>query len=355
MLEVRVPQLGEGLREVRIVELVRQPGDAVCRGDTLYIVETDKSTVELESPDDGRLLEWRVTAGDVVAIGKTVAIIDDLEDRTRLEPAPPPPRRLIPPRTRAHARAKGLSATELRSIPCASEKLLPADIDAYLADAGREHSGDDVYHDYTLGAEQRALIYRLRRSAAVVIPGSVAIDIPADWLRRDRLSPSSVRPTPFQVFGHAIAHVASSRAKFRSIMVSDDRVREFPAVNVGLALARPNDVLITAVVRAADRLGLPEFVRACTQQMKMALRHGDQATSDMQILLTQLAEFNIVDAAPTLVAPASTVFFLGAQRRETKTARIVLTFDHRLINGAAAATFLVALSNFLGDEPPSVA
>jgi len=313
----------------------------------LYIVETDKSTIELESPDDGRLLEWRVAPGDVVAIGNTVAIIVNASSVALSEPGTTSSRRLVPPRTRAHARDKGLTADELEAIPSASGKLLPTDIDAYLGRTAKEHIEDVDHRDYTLGAEQRALVYRLRRSAAVVIPGSVAIDIPAHWLQRDRLGVGTVRPTHFQVFGHAIAKVASSRAKFRSIMVSDDRVREFPDVNIGLALARPNDILITAVVRGADRLGLPEFVRACTQQMKLALRHGDQAASDMQILLTELAEFNIIDAAPTLVAPASSVFFLGAQRRDVGKARIVLTFDHRLINGAAAATFLVALSDFL--------
>jgi pyruvate dehydrogenase E2 component (dihydrolipoamide acetyltransferase) len=183
----------------------------------------------------------------------------------------------------------------------------------------------------------------MRRSAAVVIPGTIAIEIPASWLKSD----DGVRATPFQVFGHAVAHVAASRPQFRSVMVSDDRVREYPNVNVGLALARPSDELITAVVRGANALALPEFVRACLHQMKEALRHGDQAASDMQILLTQLAEFGIVDAAPTLVAPASSVFFLGAPRDATGTSRIVLTFDHRLINGAAAASLLVALSNFL--------
>jgi pyruvate dehydrogenase E2 component (dihydrolipoamide acetyltransferase) len=183
----------------------------------------------------------------------------------------------------------------------------------------------------------------MRRSAAVVIPGTIAVEIPAPWFRRE----DAVRATPFQVFGHAVAQVAASRPKFRSVMASDDRVREFANVNLGLALARPNDELITAVVRGANALSISVFVRACAHQMKEALRYGDQAASDMQILLTQLAEFGIVDAAPTLVAPASSVFFLGAPRAETRMARVVLTFDHRLINGAAAAEFLVALSDFV--------
>src|SRR6266542_3270394 len=181
MQEIRVPQLGEGLREVRIVELLRRPGDMLRRGDTLYVVETDKSTVELESPNDGQLLEWRAAPGDVVSIGGTVAIVGPPLDATPPEVPLPPSTRLIPPRTRAHARAKGLSAAQLNTIPSASGgKLLPADIDAYV---GRMDADDaDRHRDYSVGAVQRALVYRLRRSAAVVIPGSIAIEIPESWL-----------------------------------------------------------------------------------------------------------------------------------------------------------------------------
>ena len=54
--EIRVPQLGEGLREARIVQLLCAPGAPLRRGDRLYVIETDKTTVELEAPFDGTLL-----------------------------------------------------------------------------------------------------------------------------------------------------------------------------------------------------------------------------------------------------------------------------------------------------------
>ena len=72
-LELAVPQLGEGLREVRIVEILRRAGDAVARGEPMYVVETDKSTVELEAPFDGTIEGWTVSPGDVVAVGAVVA------------------------------------------------------------------------------------------------------------------------------------------------------------------------------------------------------------------------------------------------------------------------------------------
>ena len=122
-----------------------------------------------------------------------------------------------------------------------------------------------------------------------------------------------------------------------------------------LLSARPDDELIVAVIRNAERLTLGEFVRACGQQMRTALRTGDQTAEDTQILLTHLGEFGIVDAAPTLVAPASSVLFLGSPSGPNGTTRVVMTFDHRLINGASAARFLQVLSAHLkrrSSRPP---
>src|SRR4030095_9293596 len=104
--EIRVPQLGEGLREARIVQLLCAPGAPRARGDRLYVIETDKTTVELEAPFDGTLLEWRVAAGDGVEIDATVALVAAPGSKdTALSPKA---ERVVPPRTRAHAQERGL-------------------------------------------------------------------------------------------------------------------------------------------------------------------------------------------------------------------------------------------------------
>jgi pyruvate/2-oxoglutarate dehydrogenase complex dihydrolipoamide acyltransferase (E2) component len=123
-------------------------------------------------------------------------------------------------------------------------------------------------------------------------------------------------------------------------MLGDDRIREYDHANVGMALSRPDDELVVVVVRRGDTMDVMEFAHACRIQMRVALRSGDQATEDTQILISHLGKSGIIDAVPTLVAPASSVFFLGAPRPDTGLARIALTFDHRLINGGGAAAFL---------------
>ena len=343
--EIRVPQLGEGLREARIVQLLRAPGAPLRRGDPLYVIETDKTTVELEAPFDGTLLEWQVAVGDVVDIDATVALVTSAGANV---PVPlPAAERIIPPRTRAHAQERGLDDHALAVIPSATNKLLPADIDKYLAERAAKSPEVEGMTERRVTGGHRAVIFRLRRSATLVIPGTLAIDVPWSSLESVNKDDGDVRPTPFQVFAHAVAHVAQSHAKFRSVMVGDDRIREYDHVNVGIALARPNDVLIIAVVRKAESMNMPEFIRASARGMRAAIRDGVEAAEDTQILLTHLGDFGIVDAVPTLVAPASSIFFLGAPQQPSAKARIAVTFDHRLINGAAAARFLEDLAAVL--------
>jgi pyruvate/2-oxoglutarate dehydrogenase complex dihydrolipoamide acyltransferase (E2) component len=133
----------------------------------------------------------------------------------------------------------------------------------------------------------------------------------------------------------------------RSVIIGDDTIREYDQVNIGIALARPNDELLTAVVRGAERLSLSEFVRACTRQMRAALKEGDQISDDTQILMSHIGEYGIVDAVPTLVAPASSVIFLGAPTPGSDAVRICMTFDHRVMNGASAGAFLQQIGRTL--------
>ncbi|MEO8486599.1 MAG: biotin/lipoyl-containing protein [Betaproteobacteria bacterium] len=340
--ELAVPQLGEGLREVRIVEILRRAGDAVRRGEPIYVVETDKSTVELEAPFDGTIERWNVSPGDVVAVGAVVARLTT-PGMSGATDAKPRPDVMIPPRTRAHARERGIADAELARIPSSSGKLMPADVDAWIA-----RSGPSAAPIEPLSAEQRRLVFRMRRSAERVIPGTLAVDVAFAAL--ERAPTEGAGPSTVQLLAHTAARIASSLPRFRSTLVGDDSLRTHDGINVGIAIARPGDELVTAVVRGADRLTLEAFVREARRQMREALRTGDQAGDDTQLLVSHLGRERILDAVPTLVAPANAILFLGAPRGDGL-ARLVMTFDHRLHNGAGAATFLAALRDALGATP----
>lgn len=373
IVEVIVPQLGEGLQEVRVMRFLKQPGDRVERDEHIYEMETDKANVEVESPYAGVIVEWLAKEGDILPIGTPIARME-VEGAVEVAqpvahgapasaapvaapaPSPAPAREpapvgarldlVIPPRTRAYARQKGVSEEELRRIPAASgNKLMPEDIDAYLA--GRAGDGAAEYVDYPLPQQQRTFIYRLKRSTQLVVPATLRR--PARWdgiqrvVAQFKTDPSApVQPSEFQVFAYCAAQATLQHPKFRAQLVGEETLRQYAHVNLGIAVARPGDELVTALVKNASALDFVSFVRALQTQIRKARAGEDQADASIQLLLTYMGGFQMVDAIPVLVSPAAAILFAGEAFPVDGVPHVnlVLTFDHRLINGVGGAEFL---------------
>ena len=73
--DVIMPALGMAQETGKVLRWLKVEGDAVFKGEPLLEVETDKVTVELESPAEGRLADVRAGEGDVVPVGQTIAVV----------------------------------------------------------------------------------------------------------------------------------------------------------------------------------------------------------------------------------------------------------------------------------------
>ena len=386
--EVLIPQMGEGLTEVRILAFLKQPGERVERDEPLYSMETDKATMEVESPVAGVLEAWLSEEGAVLPIGSPIARIEthvgapEVSVPPANEETPAPPVGLsqaigespaaaaafenvaevggarIPPRTRLHAKKLGVDEAALGRIPARGATLLPEDVDRWLAQKqpaaaqpGTTPAG--AYREYALSSQQRAFVFRMRRSAEVVIAGTIRR--PVDWsplqqaVQQQRAQKADFRPTEFQTFAYLVAKVVQEQPRFRSTLVGDETVREWEHANLGIAVARENDELVTATVKNADTLAYPEFIRTAQENIRNAREGEDQADASVQLLLTYMGAYEVADAVPVLVAPAVAVLFIGSvtPQEGRPMVNLGLTFDHRLINGVQAARFLQAIAEQL--------
>ena len=75
-VELKIPTVGESITEVQIGEWLKSEGDRVELNEPLVIIETDKATVEMESPVAGKVLEVAGEVGDVIAIGSPLVVIE---------------------------------------------------------------------------------------------------------------------------------------------------------------------------------------------------------------------------------------------------------------------------------------
>ena len=79
--EIRLPELAESMSSATLTSWLKKVGDRVSAGEPIAEVETDKTTVELESPADGVLLDICVAAGtDNVSVGALLALLGDRSD-----------------------------------------------------------------------------------------------------------------------------------------------------------------------------------------------------------------------------------------------------------------------------------
>ncbi|MFI2710522.1 amino acid adenylation domain-containing protein [Micromonospora sp. NPDC018662] len=404
-----VPQLGEGIVEVRILCLLKQPGDTVAKDELLYEMEHDKAALEIESPVAGRLVAWLVEEGQTVPIGGAVAELqpsgaagdpagDDSSDDPvgTTDPGPDADRPAstrsapdaatdrpdavgagadvrIPPRTRAYARRLGLDDTVLASIPVAGSTLLPADVDRYVTGARRAvepsadaatgdreapaRTGAAAFTDVSVSDRQRRLNHALRAGSGDVVPAVVATEVAADLVDRAvRHRPGSDGfSTAFQLFARLAARVAADFPRLRARRLGGDRLRVYDRVNLGIACSTEDDDLTIGVVREADQLDDAEFDRCYVEAVERALAGQSQADGEVTLMVSHLGDEATTFAVPVVVSPAVATLFLGAPdlTRPEPVRRMVLAFDHTVLNGREAARFLDGLRDALSAADPA--
>ena len=373
IISIRIPQIGEGLQEARLVGVLKQPGDRVKRDEPIYQMETDKAVMDVESPYDGVIVEWLGKADDILAIGAEVALLEvqgvveegtkaDNADASTASPsetdvvAPPSTRNAnIPPKTRAYAKERGITEDQLTKLASSIGKVLPSDVDALLA--SKPVKSAHAFSESPVAPKQRLLASRLVRGSQFVVPGTMSIAV--NWegvehLRaRIKMSEDPFKPSAFTIFAYAVAKTLKDFPIFRSTLVGEDTLRTYDHVQLGIAVGLPGDELVLAVIPDADALDWRQFAETARQQIEVARQGKDQANEAVTISLTNMQSFGLRDAVPVVVPPAVGTLFLGApynglapesmEIHMQRTVNLALTFDHRVLNGVGAAQFLNAI------------
>ncbi len=389
IISVRIPQLGEGLQEALLVELLKQPGDEVKRDEPLYVMETDKATTDVESPYSGKLVEWVAQPGSVLEIGTEVAKMEVAEGVKEMagghgpdpgasvspmaataettaqsgatsvnnETKEKPGRRTdvtIPPKTRKYLKELGL-LDQADSIPSVGSKMMPADVDAFLAaqsELSLNSVASDAYQVVPLPKSQLVLNYRLSKATKATVPVTVMSEI--DWSAiesaRQNAKQRGDKTTGFAMACWGVVQAMKKHEKFRSALSNDgNSLKVFHRVNLGVAVALPGDEMLTAVVRDADEMTHAEFFAALQSSIDQARDGKDQADESTTLTVSNIGKAGMRIGIPAIVAPAVGTLAFGEvyqwplpdgnSFRFRPTVTATLSFDHRIANGVGAANF----------------
>jgi pyruvate/2-oxoglutarate dehydrogenase complex dihydrolipoamide acyltransferase (E2) component len=137
-------------------------------------------------------------------------------------------------------------------------------------------------------------------------------------------------------------------APFRRLILEDERIVENENFDLGVAVALEGDRLATAVIADANKKSWPEFVKTYNETVE-ATRDGRVDAMNAPVVITSLGGFGVKAGAPIVVPPSVGTLFVGTAHRElipngkkNESAEVItlsLTFDHRVVNGAGAASF----------------
>ena len=407
IVSIKIPQLGEGLQEARLVELLKQPGDEVKKDEAIYEIETDKAVTEIESPSAGTIVSWNVEIDSVLPIGAEIGSMEVAEPgqsnapsdspvsqsaenaNSAAEPSAPltaptaSPRsttspsvntaadgKPIPPRTRRLLREKGI-AHLADQIPAVGRRLTPEDVEAFLASQNAVPTSSAAvvskscatqvvkstvdYEERPLHSSQKTLNFRMARGAQQVLPATLEADF--DWTaiyNARRQVAESGGPTGFAMLAWCAARAMAEFPAFRSTLSGDgETLRTYKHVNLGIAVSLDDDLLATAVVRKADTLHRDAFFEDMSARIADARAGKDQVDASTTVSISNIGKAGMRCGVPVVVTPAVATIVVGTIRdvpvpldrgfEFRKMVTVTMSFDHRLSNGVGAANFLNAI------------
>lgn len=407
--EIVMPQMGEGLIEATLTKWLKQEGDKVGEDEALVEVATDKVDTEIPSPVEGILIKKLFAEGDIVPIGKVIGIIDiggeQPVPKGTIESAPPvPPAPSIPltkpvvkteipspeipsgtrfysPLVKSIAKQENLSMKELAAIPGTGkdDRVTKEDILNWLKNKKPDDRNIPQITPSVIpsGEDQIIEMDRIRQLVASHMVKSwetsphVNSFIEADmtnivnWRNKHKdvfEKREKIKLTFTPIFIEAIAKSVRD-IPLVNVSVEGTKIIKHKNINVGMAVALPNNNLIVPVIKNADQKSLQGIVSNVTD---LADRARQSKLKPDEILggtisLTNLGSFGLLMGTPIINQPQTAIVAVGAIKKrpvviETPEGDAIavrhmiilsVTHDHRVIDGVLAGQFLDRLVFYL--------
>jgi 2-oxoglutarate dehydrogenase E2 component (dihydrolipoamide succinyltransferase) len=373
--EIRIPPLGESINEATLVRWLKEDGAHVEADEVVLELETEKAAMEVQAETPGRL-KIVVPAGSQVTPGTVVGRITeeaaparkDAAPETKEAPADKP--RVAEPVGAARAAApKELPRAEpaARAEPARrAEPPRPAAPAAHDGDGRRPAASDEDAEREPMSQLRRTIAARLveaQRTAAILTTFN-EIDLgELQALRarhRERFKARhGVDLGLMSLFARAVIHALREVGILNARIDGTDVVKP-RHVHLGIAVSTPRG-LVVPVVRGADGLSLAALEQAIGDVARRA-REGKLAPGDLAggtFTITNGGVFGSLLSTPILNPPQSGI--LGMHKIEERpVARqgqvvirpmmyVALSYDHRLVDGEQAVTFLVRVKEALED------
>ena len=411
-IEIKVPPLGESVTEAIIARWMKAPGEAVAADEPVAELETDKVTLEVPAPSAGVMVSHAAAVGDTVGVDAIIAVIDENGEAAPAPAATPAPAAEEKPAPAA-APAKPAAAAPAPAPAAVSDHPLSPAVKRLVDENNldpRKIKGTGKDGRLTKGDVLAAIENGSAKASAPAASSSTAPVMPRnDDPREERVPMTRLRKVIAQRLKDAqntaamlttfnevdMSNVMALRSEYRDIFEKSYGVRlgfmsffvhaaiealkEFPAVNaeihgddiiyknfynIGVAVGTPQG-LVVPVLKDADQMSFAETEASINAFGKKA-RDGQLTMDDMSggtFTISNGGVYGSMMSTPILNKPQSGILGMhNIQKRAVVVSGkngdsieirpmmyLALSYDHRIIDGREAVSFLVRIKDKIED------
>ena len=383
MITVKTPELAESVAEATLLDWQKQPGDAVAEGEILVSVETDKIVLEVYAPQGGVLQEILKKEGDSVVSDEPLARIDETAQAAsapapkaakKPQPAPAPVAAAAPATSEAAAMpsARKIAAErgiELSAIEGSGRGGRITKSDALAATtqsspsapaAGRETQREPMSRLRARVAERMLLSQRQSASLTTFNEADMSAVIALRRAHRDAFEARHGVKLGFMGFFVKAATAALIRYPIVNSSIDGGEILRPNYCDICVAVGAARG-LVAPVLRDAERMSIAQ-IEAGIADFAARAKDGSLTLEDLTggtFTVTNGGVFGSMMSTPILNPPQSAILGMHAIKERAVVVdgavvarpmmNLALTYDHRLIDGADAVLFLVAIKNAIED------
>ena len=388
MFNVTMPRLDPGMQSGKIIEWLKREGDHVDKDEPVVKVEGEKTTFEVNSPGAGVIRKLLFEPGADVQVGEAMALVGEPE-----EPLPPeiiegekpepvataetPTISVLPrlqespasPAARKMTREAGIDLSKIRGSGPGG-RIVREDVLKAIEDArgrlesvrGPQVRSVSIARTIRLVGKRKATAERLSYSFRTTVPVTITMEALMKAVlehRRDLHGKTGEESSITAYVVKAAARALEEHAWINSSLEGDE-LRVYGDINVAVAINTP-DGLVAPVIPNTNKKSVLEISREIRDLTERATQ-GKLSVSDLTggtFTVSNLGGYGVDIFAPVINPPQCAILGFGrtsekpvVSGREVRAepiATLSLVFDHRIVDGVAAAQFLQRVKGLLED------
>jgi pyruvate dehydrogenase E2 component (dihydrolipoamide acetyltransferase) len=390
---ILMPQAGNTMEEGTVLEWRVKEGDTIAVGQILCEIETDKATMEFESPDAGRLAKIVAKIGDPVAVKEPIALLAESDAdvaaylagasggaavEAKPQAAGAPAEMAAKASNRVAAPAVVGDGGRVKASPAARKVAAERGVALALVGAGSGPGGRILSTDIRdlpqsigngaaaaasageirrpLSKMRRAIGLNLQQSKQTVPHFYVRTTIDADPLlafyrEQKTTTGCSLNDLVIMAVGRAIAEFPALRSQ-----IVGNEIVEFPHANIGIAVG-VDEGLVVPVVLTVDTLSLADLAKETKRVVENGRKGKLENIGKGHFTISNLGMFGVEEFSAIINPPESGILAVSAAReavivengamRAGRSMTMTLSADHRLVDGVMAAKFMQRLKDLL--------